>query len=502
MKKALTLVLLLLLLIPATIADGGIWRPDNWEPLEQNEQRAAIAYQDGLEKMIIAVDFSMASEKAVWIFPVPAKPQKVVIDVVTEFPTFRGRSIEGYVQAPVKDAALSIVYPFFIPRLTIPTEEIYRGGIPFEAGIGGVTVHEHLEKEGVTVELVTAESGDALYDYLSSKGLNVQKSAISIFDSYVGKEYSFVVSWVSSSVQNRSVPSYCASHYECSQACSISCPPYTYGCCVNGNIGQCNSRTNQCFCQYSSSFCSGCPPCDYTKEYCDGITKTCKPKYYGPVYQQEIELPYYPYRKKIGVFLTFPTDKVFYPLMPTSVYGSKSIPIKVYLVGYFAPKLYQEIKSFAKTSYYLQDYLSAGTLENFFGSANPQNIPYTQLEMNVPSKYFVEDLWFEKSSRTEAIQFFVSHKTTVAFILVVITSVIAGSVTGFIVYREIKKFALIGLANVLTVVGLSVVLMLTRTEKKGKFEAIDRKKLTFIILFSIVYAIVSLFFYFGLATLV
>jgi hypothetical protein len=104
MKKAL-FFLFILLLMPSAIADGVIWRPDNWQPLEQNEQRAVIAYQDGLEKMIIAVDFRMAYDKAVWIFPVPAKPQGVVIDVVTEFPTFRGKSIEGYIYQPIESCS-------------------------------------------------------------------------------------------------------------------------------------------------------------------------------------------------------------------------------------------------------------------------------------------------------------------------------------------------------------------------------------------------------------
>ena len=498
MKKAL-LFLFILLLIPSVIADGVIWRPDNWQPLEQNEQRAVIAYQDGLEKMIIAVDFSMAYDKAVWIFPVPAKPQRVVIDVVTEFPTFSGKSIEGYIQQPVKRAALGIVYPFFIPTPVIPTEEFYpRYGYPLAEGMGGVVVHEHLEKEGVTVELVTAESGDALYNYLSSKGLNVQRSAISVFDGYIGKEYSFVVAWITGSNVTGYVPSYCINHDECSQACSANCPPYIYGCCVNGNLGQCNSATHKCYCAYNANFCAGCPPCDYTKEYCDGFTKRCEPRYYEPVYQEAVEIPYYyPYSKKVGVLLTFPTNEVFYPLLPTSVYGSKAIPVKVYLLGYFEPNVYPEIKSYAKTSYYIQDYLSIGLTE-FFGGTSVMNLPYTQLEMKAPSKYFIDDLWFEKSTRTERISFFVSHQTTATFILLVIESVIAGAVSGFIVYREVKKFALIGLANVLTVVGVSVVVMLTKTEKK--FVAIDRKKLTFIIVFSIAYTIISLIFYLTLPT--
>jgi len=43
--------------------------------------------------MIIAIDFRLAYNKAVWIFPLPAKPEKITVDVVTELPGFEGRNI-------------------------------------------------------------------------------------------------------------------------------------------------------------------------------------------------------------------------------------------------------------------------------------------------------------------------------------------------------------------------------------------------------------------------
>ena len=199
------------------------------------------------------------------------------------------------------------------------------------------------------MELVTAENGNALYDYLTNKGLKVQKNAISIFDSYIGKEYSFVVAW-------------------------INVLPYHY---------------------------------------------------------------YEPYSKKVGIFITFPINKVFYPLLPTSIYGNKFMPINIYLLGYFEPKVCPEIKGYIKTSYYVQDYFSTG-LSEFFGSTTLMNLAYTNVEIRAPSKYFVRDLYFEESHQAKFFSFIVSHQILVIFVVMFISAV-AGSIAGFIVYRKIKK---------------------------------------------------------------
>jgi len=61
MKKLIVFMLLTMFLLPVNaLADGMILPPiPPYQPLEENEQIAAINYQDGLEKMIIAVNFYM-----------------------------------------------------------------------------------------------------------------------------------------------------------------------------------------------------------------------------------------------------------------------------------------------------------------------------------------------------------------------------------------------------------------------------------------------------------
>ncbi|MEM0475869.1 MAG: hypothetical protein QW343_03680 [Candidatus Norongarragalinales archaeon] len=74
---------------------GLIHDPDMelWSLMSERKQYAAINYVDGVEKMILVVNAELSGDKAVWLFPVPASPDKVEIDVVTGFPQLRGRDI-------------------------------------------------------------------------------------------------------------------------------------------------------------------------------------------------------------------------------------------------------------------------------------------------------------------------------------------------------------------------------------------------------------------------
>ena len=96
LKILLPLIIVSILLLPSltipnsALADGMIIRPDpysdRWDYLGESNQQAFINYEDGLEKMILSIGMEETSGNAVWIFPVPSEPNKVVIDVVTQFP--------------------------------------------------------------------------------------------------------------------------------------------------------------------------------------------------------------------------------------------------------------------------------------------------------------------------------------------------------------------------------------------------------------------------------
>lgn len=442
MKKLIAFAFLALLLIPANVlADGGIWiNPwaDHWEPVEESGQVAAINYQNGLEKLIISTSFEMANmSEAVWIFPVPAEPDKVVIDITSDFPRLSGYDVVERAKSDVDEivavSQLTQIYPIFsyfyfsgmLATRSMGVSEGFGAGI---AGVPSVTVWEHIEKEGMTSELVTARSGDALYYYLENRGHRLPRGAIDVLEDYIGKDYSFVISWISST----------------------------------GLIEQ-------------------------------------------P--QESLYIPRY-YTMHPGIFITFPTDKIYYPMMPTSIYGSKRIPIRVYVLGYVTPELSDELKSYTTTNYYSQEYFDRWNLEEFYRNTEVKG--YTKMEMYAPSKYFTDDLWFDltappKVYYADAVHSAISNNWVVFEVLFILAvSAITGGLVGLILFRNVRNYALVGLANMFSIIGLAIAIAFMRTKRIDErfrrrlsqegFMVItaDRRKIAFIILFSILFLIVGL----------
>ena len=56
---------------------------DNWVLQTEDQQLCAINYENGIQNTILAVDINeMQGERAVWIFPVPSKPDEINIDII------------------------------------------------------------------------------------------------------------------------------------------------------------------------------------------------------------------------------------------------------------------------------------------------------------------------------------------------------------------------------------------------------------------------------------
>jgi hypothetical protein len=79
-------------------ADGMVMWPDpysnRWDYSDENNQQAFINYDNGLQKMIISIGLEGEnSSGAIWLFPIPANPDKVAVDVVKNLPIMRGQEI-------------------------------------------------------------------------------------------------------------------------------------------------------------------------------------------------------------------------------------------------------------------------------------------------------------------------------------------------------------------------------------------------------------------------
>ena len=436
-KKIFSGFLIATFLVPSLVlADGMMIKPDpygnRWDFVSESNQQAYINYEDGLEKLILSVGLEETDSEAVWIFPVPANPERVVIDILTEIPDLRGEEINKKAKSELENIKelllMTQIYPAFFTSITrpvmlsTPTNKSWE--LSDSVGYGrqsDVIVYEHLEKEGITTEIITARTSKGLQEYFKSKNLNVEKDSIPALNHYIGKEFTFVVSWISK-----------------------------------------NSTTRH----------------------------TSKQK---------------------GVFVTFPTKKIYYPLILTSVYGSERIPTTIRIMGFVSPKVFKDIKNYTKVEYYVDTYFHSN-IDNFY-NGNTENVKYTKIEMNVPSKLLTQDLWI--STREPLGTFFPlfisQHPFTAGVILLILISILTGILASFIVFREarsrkgILKFSLLGLFNCFTIIALIVRLhplkikesdqkdqeLINKLKEQGYIihRKDSRRKMIFTSLYSIVYII-------------
>lgn len=425
-KKLLTfffsvLLVTIGLLSPPTIcADGMIIKPDpysdRWDYINENNQQAFINYQDGLEKMIISVGLEEAERDVVWIFPVPADPNKIGLDIFKELPKLSGEEISLTAKKNFSNlnSVLQSTQVYTIPFILVKhflgystTGKGFGRGLEMTSGkidekAPNLIIHTHLEKEGVTSEIITAKTADALYDYLKGWGLNIKSGSVPILDYYIGKEFSFLASWIT---PQELLPT---SNYQADYR-----PPY-------------------------------------------GIEEVTR----SPVTQR-------------GVFVTFPTQKIYYPLVPTSVYGNTIVPATIRVLGHVSPKIFADLKGYASVEYFTDKKSSPSTdLKDFFGK-NPWNLKYTKIEIRAPSRLLTNDLWINPQAplKTYYSTFVAKHPGICFLVLLFFSSMLAGMFTAPIVFVEFRnkeallKFGRLGLSNCLSLIGLSIATLLTKTKK-------------------------------------
>ena len=201
MKKFFLITLIFLIILSTNaLADGMFFvldKSDNWNLFDENKQFSVIDYSDGVQKMIITLNLVGESNanRAVWIFPIPAKPDEININFVEGFPEFRDdtdiEEYSKYVMGKVFETMWSTqIYP-------VPILSLLRLNGLIKGAHQLAHVHKSISYMGLNAELVSADDGASLWNYLSQKGLTLNEKEKSLVDEYVGKGYSFVVSWIS-----------------------------------------------------------------------------------------------------------------------------------------------------------------------------------------------------------------------------------------------------------------------------------------------------------------
>ncbi len=187
-------------------ADGGFFRAGYDIVLHvENSQYAVINYKNGIEKMYLTVDFNWGGgNKSVWLLPIPSKPELVNVSVVNGGPIIYGEkedivsnvknNLEKYSIVLSIGYLLSVVIPMPI-ILDIFMPQVITG----YGGDSGAIVHQHEEKYGFVLEIISAKDGQGIYNYLISNDLEISEGTIPQIDIYVEKNYSFMAMWLSES---------------------------------------------------------------------------------------------------------------------------------------------------------------------------------------------------------------------------------------------------------------------------------------------------------------
>ena len=411
MRKAAVLIAILLLLVPAVTADGMIFIEDYdmWNLRPEQNQLAAIHYENGVENLLISVTPGEAASgtRAVWLFPVPAKPESVQIDVLKGYPSFSGHDIGNTYDSAVGGAALAQM-----AYATFPVSIVCGGAaaiLPLYAfgmagsiqksslsdGIAGIDIHERIERMGVTTEVVTATDAKALETYLATLGMGSVSGNGQYLADYTGKDYSFVISYISN-----------MDRYREASGTGTPSPYSTYG-------------------------------SPYSGYGADNI---------------------------IGVFVRFPADRIYYPLRPTAVYGSREVPVLLYVTGFVNPALYDSIGSGSEVTYFTDDHFTTNSdLAPFFnGKTRMDPLKYTKIRIDVPAERFTGDLWMEATPPAAVAwkEFFLQYEIFISVLVYILFSAVSSLAAGYYAFRKktvgAKTLLFHGLWNCATFIGLAI----------------------------------------------
>ena len=225
-----------------------------------------------------------------------------------------------------------------------------------------------------------------------------------------------------------------------------------------------------------------------------------------------------------GVCVSFPTKKLYFPLIPTSIYGEKVVPATIYVSGLVNPQIYDAISPFVTVDYFSMRWHRDRDPIDFCQDGKS----FTTIRINAPSEKFTEDLWISRTPQLRAVvAWSFSEIPLIMFLFSLaffsaLTGVLSGSIT-FCLWepkigmKRLMKFALIGLSNCLTIIGLIVCMKLMKFRQiqkededkvaelrsKGyKVSLHDGRKIWFVLLFIVIFCALVPLTFFGITNFI
>jgi len=441
MKKWI-LALSLLVASSVAFADGKVFRGydgSTFFPVMEESQHAIIAHKDGREAMLLAVNFNMEdNEKAFWLFPVLGRPEEIKTDVVDTFPWIRG--IDPRMSAKVNFqflfGAQIISQPYTWPYVFCVMPALSTAGMK----VGELSVHSVIEKDGLRIETLSAETINSLGKYLNGKDIKIEESELEAFSDYLNDQYSLVFVEISS-----------------------------------------KEKLLQAFPEYQDS------------------------------YRGDKE-------RWPSVFVEFPSEKIFFPLKPTASYEDY-IYISLKVLGFV--KNEQELSESWRLGHYRQRNPEEPFPEVFQPYITKEPFDYTSYLFRREAAELTDDLWmvpFEpKGMRyaqfVERLAGFGNGYLIIilGIVLFLIQSWVCAGFTGLVFFRKWHPYAILGLGNIVTLLGVYFLAKYGRgflkTEFYGdeqkpesfrlhKYGKKETKRTWFLLLFSFLFMMSSVILYF------
>jgi hypothetical protein len=202
------------------------------------------------------------------------------------------------------------------------------------------------------------------------------------------------------------------------------------------------------------------------------------------------------------VYVEFPAEQPFYPLLATSTYGHEQMQIDLYVIGWVAPDGARGGDWFqaagGRWRHYWQEQLPEGTAAPFAQGLALKGIPYTHVSIQGEAAAFADDLRFRTvdvpgMAYADAVVFLRRSRLGLAAALLVVAalSYASGGLTGLLLYGKWKGCASLGLWNLLTFIGLDLAYRRASRREPEKFMGKTGRPAQFLPVFTGVFVLLS-----------
>ncbi len=202
-KRLLTSAVFLLILFCCNFslfAAGAIFVYDKgeWELFDQEQQFCAINYDEGMQRMVLGVstEKEFYGERAIWIFPLPAKPEEVEVCSLVQFPAFIGLKVH---EKATNLLALRLSIARFGQVYTIPEGQWIGNNRPMmhyfapgeDPSFNWYIQEKHGLFDGISNDFVAFQNGEEMGDYLEMRNIVLPDAFLDLMREYVKEKYSF-----------------------------------------------------------------------------------------------------------------------------------------------------------------------------------------------------------------------------------------------------------------------------------------------------------------------